>query len=119
MMEDLQQRTQTSKEKKLQSQKKYREKNKDKIARANKKYYNSKAIERRAKIKEYLGGAYVCKYCGYTHTTTSPFDWHHREPKDKLFNPMGRLLFEWKILKEELDKCDFICKCCHSIHHYG
>ena len=72
----------------------------------------------RARIKEYLGGKYECSRCGFTHTTPSPFAWHHiGSDKD---NNIGDMLgFSWENLKRELDKCEFICHNCHMIEHYG
>ena len=50
-------------------------------------------------------------------------DFHHRDPKLKSFSisrkidKVGRMLL-LQDLKEELDKCDVLCKNCHTeLHH--
>ena len=90
-----------------------------------KKCKNSYSIEWKAKkrsinipkLLEYLGGEYKCNRCSYTHDTHYPFDWHHIDPREKEHSPMDLLYRDWDILKKELDKCEFICACCHRIEH--
>ena len=70
---------------------------------------------RRTKEKavEYLGG--TCKKCGYS-KCFGAFDFHHRDPKEKEFG-IGEREIGWKKLVKELDKCDLLCRNCHSEVH--
>ncbi len=83
------------------------------------KWREYKRSDNRKRIIHYLGGAYVCRRCGFTHNTSSPFDWHHVDGETKLKNPMHMIHDKWDKLKEELDKCEFLCSNCHRIHHHG
>ena len=75
--------------------------------------------DNRARILHYLGGSYRCSRCGFSHSTSSPFDWHHLEGTIKEKSPMSMIHDNWKKLKKELDKCIFLCANCHRIEHYG
>lgn len=61
----------------------------------------------------YLGGE--CVKCGYKcdQTNLSAFDFHHRDPSTKEFNPSE--VRQWIFLKPELDKCDLMCSRCHRL----
>ena len=80
-----------------------------------------KTLERkennRLKIKEYLGGEYICTKCGYTYHSLNVFDFHHIDPtnKDNIISQM--LSYSWSNIKKELDKCVLLCACCHRIEH--
>jgi len=79
---------------------------------------------RRYRVKklavEYLGGE--CKRCGWE-GDVSGFDFHHKDPNQKDFNPSGLNLANksWERGKEELDKCELLCALCHRLEHstYG
>lgn len=79
---------------------------------------------RRYRVKklavEYLGGQ--CKTCGWE-GDLSGYDFHHRDPNEKDFNPSARYLasITWDEAKVELDKCDILCALCHRLEHstYG
>ena len=75
--------------------------------------------DNRANILQYLGGSYQCTRCGFTHSTSSPFDWHHLDSNIKEASPMLMIHNNWEKLKKELDKCQFLCACCHRIEHHG
>jgi transcription elongation factor Elf1 len=68
-------------------------------------------------IKEYLGGEFKCKHCGFTHSSSVPFDFHHIDPTTKEFNVGHKTAGGWEALKKEIDKCVFLCKNCHAIEH--
>lgn len=79
-----------------------------------------RTIERHRAIKvksvDYKGGC--CSRCGYNKCLAA-LDFHHRDPKkkDKKFVAMKTRSFEG--LREELDKCDLVCKNCHAEIHAG
>lgn len=60
-----------------------------------------------------------CMKCGFSHPAA--LDFHHRDPKDKLYEvsvmPL-RSIGKKKILAE-IAKCDVMCANCHRIHHYN
>jgi len=66
------------------------------------------------KAIDMLGGK--CKECGWTGNQAG-FDFHHRDPSQKEFS-LGNIAHKsWSVIKEELKKCDLLCRNCHSIHH--
>lgn len=73
--------------------------------------------EEKLKVKEYLGGEYVCADCGYTNKSSTPFDFHHVDPlgKERTVSQMYR--YSWDKIKEEVDKCVLLCACCHRLRH--
>lgn len=65
----------------------------------------------KAKCVAYLGGK--CVRCGYKKSHAA-LDFHHRDPKTKLFSIAARLGSSgWAALRPELDKCDLVCANCH------
>jgi len=74
---------------------------------------------RRYRVKkksvEYLGGKCSCGWEG----DLSGFDFHHRNPNEKSFNPSAVTLanMSWEKAKVELDKCDLLCALCHRLEH--
>lgn len=62
----------------------------------------------------YLGGK--CKQCGFTGHPAA-FDFHHRDPATKSFSIGNAANIRWTRLVQELDKCDLLCRNCHSIIH--
>lgn len=81
---------------------------------------NSINIDRFKGIKkqavEYKGGK--CVVCGYDKCMAS-LDFHHRNPEEK--DPHWRKMRNWifEKIKNELDKCDLVCKNCHGEIHAG
>ena len=75
---------------------------------------------RRERIKQYLlkrrGGK--CVRCGYS-KSPSALCFHHRDPKNKLFNISGVRLIAISLqrLEKEADKCDVLCANCHAEVH--
>lgn len=65
----------------------------------------------RRKLAEYKGGK--CERCGYDKCTRA-LAFHHRDPKEKLFNISGNECRSWEIVKREVDKCDMLCHNCHA-----
>jgi hypothetical protein len=47
------------------------------------------------------------------------FEFHHRNPKTKLFNITVRTVINYKraLVEKELKKCDLLCSNCHSKEH--
>ena len=60
----------------------------------------------------------TCEHCSYTHTTTAPFDWHHKNPEEKEHS-IGNLVRRatTTLLEKEIKKCIFLCKNCHALEH--
>lgn len=85
----------------------------------NRQRVNQKQAERtranKAKAIEYLGGA--CQKCGGIFHM-SVYDFHHRDPSEKEFEPCRLKFYSWGKLKIELDKCDLLCSNCHREIHY-
>lgn len=87
----------------------------------NKGRRESSATARRYKNKEILiarrGGE--CVDCGYKYNGKNAivFDFHHRNPDDKLFGIAPRIHYNLKTLKVEADKCDLLCANCHRLRH--
>jgi len=94
--------------------KKWREDNRDYALKTK----QERVQRNREALKEYIGGVYRCQHCGFEHTTSSPFDFHHINPKDKE-GTVGELVSKANLDKlfREVDKCVFLCKNCHAIEH--
>lgn len=80
-------------------------------------FYRSKSIKAKLDLIELCGGK--CVKCGYDKNLAA-FDFHHRDPYDKLFevkmkNLTGQYTQE-EILKE-VAKCDLLCANCHRETH--
>lgn len=67
------------------------------------------------KLVEYKGGK--CSRCGYSKPIWGAYDFHHRDPDQKDFGLSGK---SWSFdkLKEEVDKCDLLCRTCHAEVHW-
>ena len=63
---------------------------------------------------EYKGGK--CRICGYD-KCAGALDFHHKNPLEKDFTISGNA-GKWDNIKEELDKCEMLCKNCHAEQHY-
>ena len=70
----------------------------------------------KAELVEYKGGK--CEICVYNNCYAA-LDFHHRNPSDK--DPNWRLMRSWtpSRVKKEVDKCQLVCRNCHSEIHYG
>lgn len=75
---------------------------------------------RRYRVKElavnYLGGE--CERCKWS-GDLSGFDFHHKNPVQKEFEPSAGVLanMSWEKVKKELDKCELLCAICHRKEH--
>lgn len=67
------------------------------------------------KLVEYKGGK--CQICGYNKPIWSAYDFHHRDPSKKDFSLSGKS-WSFEKLKNEVDKCDVLCKICHAEVHW-
>jgi hypothetical protein len=77
---------------------------------------------RRKKIKlvEMFGGKCNKPTCQlvYNGKNAPVFHFHHRDPKQKLFNIGNQLTNKsWKRIVTEAKKCDMICANCHEMEH--
>jgi hypothetical protein len=71
--------------------------------------------DQKQKCIEYKGGK--CVLCSASGLHPASYDFHHRNPEEKDFNiggPNGR---PFASLILELDKCDLMCRNCHSAFH--
>jgi hypothetical protein len=59
-----------------------------------------------------------CLICGYKRCGAC-LDFHHRKPEDKSFRITAT---RWRAgsakVKQEIAKCDLLCKCCHYEQHH-
>jgi hypothetical protein len=77
-------------------------------------------FEIRENVKQQLGGK--CFRCGYNKCLAA-LQFHHRDPKDKLFEVTNYLWgraqgFTDEDLQKEILKCDLLCANCHAELHY-
>jgi len=79
------------------------------------KIYSKKCKEKNLVIVKAITNL-TCSDCGYTHTTTAPFDWHHLGGKDINVSQLMNNCNTNKLL-HEISKCVFLCACCHRIEH--
>ncbi len=63
----------------------------------------------------YKGGK--CQKCGIENDCPAIYDFHHKDPSKKDFCISGSVRSLDK-MKEEVDKCDMLCKNCHAIVHW-
>lgn len=87
----------------------------DKCAEKNKLGIQLKTQSRKKEAVKYKGGK--CMHCGYKKSIVA-MDFHHIDPsqKDKNWKTLRKHSLEQ--LKNELDKCDLLCKNCHlTVHH--
>ena len=79
--------------------------------------YRSRAIKNKLDLIKLCGGK--CVKCGYSKNLAA-FDFHHRNPSEKIFEiKMKNLSGQWtedEILEEVL-KCDLLCANCHRETH--
>lgn len=62
-----------------------------------------------------LGGR--CKKCGYNKSIKA-LSFHHIHPEDKEFDiSNGNMLKDWKLVLEEVKKCELLCLNCHTELH--
>lgn len=108
---------------------KYRAENKETIHTARRHYQQKNRLflnqveadirkQNKLKLIELLGGK--CIICGYNRYHGA-LDFHHRNPKDKLFDISKKFSVRsnqgWNNLKLEAEKCDLLCANCHREKH--
>lgn len=80
-------------------------------------FYRIKSIKSKLDLIQLCGGK--CIKCGYDKNIAA-FDFHHRNPSEKIFEiKMKNLSGAWtqdEILKE-VEKCDLLCSNCHREQH--
>ena len=87
----------------------------------NKSGYKEKARKRRKRYrKEYqdLKSTLSCSRCPENHPAC--LDFHHKDGEEKEHN-ISRMvgLFCMDRIKDEIDKCEVLCKNCHAKLHWG
>jgi len=55
-----------------------------------------------------------CLKCGYKEHHAA-LEFHHREPEKKKFRLSESRNYSWKMVLEEIDKCDVLCANCHAV----
>lgn len=69
-----------------------------------------------SRAKEYLGNK--CCICGYTKCTEA-LEFHHLDPKEKMFSISSNSNKKWETLLPEINKCVLLCANCHREVEYG
>lgn len=59
-----------------------------------------------------------CELCGYSKCIEA-LEFHHKDPKKKLFKIANGWDRSFKVLREEIDKCRILCRNCHAELHYN
>lgn len=79
------------------------------------KKYNTKVLKYAKKLKaiDYLGGK--CEMCD--NNKWYHLEFHHLKDKEYIISDMIKN-FRWSKIKNELDKCQLLCKNCHNEFHY-
>ena len=67
------------------------------------------------KLIEYKGGQ--CEVCGYNKRIPSAYDFHHSDPREKIFGISNGNTLGIETMKKEVDKCILLCKNCHAEIH--
>jgi hypothetical protein len=55
-----------------------------------------------------------CLHCSFNKHHAA-LDFHHRNPETKKFRLSESRNYSWKMVEEEMSKCDVLCRNCHSI----
>lgn len=63
-----------------------------------------------------LGGK--CTRCGFNGDIAS-FEFHHKNSSEKDFAIGNVANKSWRVIKEEVSKCELLCSNCHRSHHSG
>lgn len=66
---------------------------------------------RKEQCLAYKGGK--CERCGYSKCNRA-LEFHHINPKEKLFEVGDFITNSWEKVKTELDKCQLLCSNCHA-----
>jgi hypothetical protein len=60
-----------------------------------------------------------CAICRTENLPISNYEFHHLNPKEKQYQISKILLWNWDIIKNELQKCIMICANCHKTLTFG
>lgn len=99
-----------NREKILHERIKYRKNNLEKV----KKREQRSNLNGRKKLENFKKSK-GCKRCKIKNPIVLQF--HHRDPKTKLFTIGNKHKSKWKKVLEEIQKCDILCANCHLILH--
>jgi hypothetical protein len=55
-----------------------------------------------------------CLFCGFNKHHAA-LEFHHRNPKEKKFRIALSRNYSWKMVEQEIEKCDVLCANCHAI----
>jgi hypothetical protein len=82
-------------------------------------YHREQITARYKKINEYKLSK-GCTDCGYDDNAVA-LDFDHRNPSLKIKSISSMLMFSWRKIITELDKCDIRCANCHRVktHRLG
>jgi hypothetical protein len=77
----------------------------------------AKARGRKRKLMavEYLGDR--CEHC-HQQWPLAVYEFHHKNPTEKDYDPAQALQLSWENFKMELDKCMLLCANCHRMEHH-
>lgn len=89
--------------------------NEQRNKRQRNEYRKTRVRNHKLKAIEYLGGS--CQRCGGKFDSCV-YDFHHKHPSEKEFEPSVLLNYTWDRIQEELDKCLLLCSNCHRITHW-
>lgn len=86
----------------------------------NKKYYLDRNREQRAKNRKLyteLKSNTPCAKCG-GHFPNCVMDYDHKDPSSKKMCVAQMMGYSWKVILEEIAKCELLCANCHRIKTY-
>lgn len=86
------------------------------LANPERKKESDRVVSRRK--RDWIRSLKTGKTCECGFDDVRALEWHHREPKEKLFNITETSRTKEEIL-EEIKKCDLICANCHRMKHYN
>jgi hypothetical protein len=96
----------------------WRDYRKDNLIRPIPKRGTCRFVEQRMVRLSELRDGKLCKRCGNPPGEGEVLHFHHRDPSTKSFNvaagARGRV---WADVLAEVEKCDLLCRSCHSITH--
>ena len=108
------------------SSKKYKERHPERVKASQQRFSRKDSTKESHKLRlrkyykrgrklalAYKGG--VCEVCG----STKSLVFHHLNPNEKKCNPAQLFQCSWKLIKDELDKCQLVCSKCHKRIHMG
>lgn len=86
----------------------------------NKERINLKHLEKSKERSEFISeikSKLKCSQCGENHPAT--LDFHHLNPKEKVFNIGHHVTNNKETILKEIEKCIVLCANCHrKLHHY-